>query len=371
MTGRATYVVSASPLADCYNDARPPSRQSFSGQQDQFKIFSSLSVRLPEGWQTGLMTVLLAGCGDLGTEAGLRFAATGHRVVGWRRSPAKLPAAIEGVAADLSSGELPPIPVDTTAVVVAIAADSPTEDAYRTAYVNGLSNVLEAVLASGAGVRRILFVSSTAVYGDADGGWIDERTMPEPGGFSGRVIRDAEELLYGRLRGTGITPIVLRLGGIYGPGRTRLIDQVRGGTAVIPAASRFTNRIHRDDAAAAIVHLCTMEAVPAPVYLGVDNEPAELGDVLGFLAAELGLPRPASESAGATGGGSASGGASAAARTAGGEPSRTAGGEPARGGNKRASNRLLRSTGFEFQYPSFREGYRAVLGGVGVRHPKV
>jgi nucleoside-diphosphate-sugar epimerase len=342
------------------------------------------------------MTVLLAGCGDLGTEAGLRFAAAGHRVVGWRRSPEKLPAAIEGVAADLSSHELPPIPADTTAVVVAIAADSPTEDAYRTAYVDGLSNVLDAVLASGAGVRRILFVSSTAIYGDADGGWIDERTTPEPGGFSGRIIHDAEELLYGRLHGTGITPIVLRLGGIYGPGRTRLIDQVRGGTAVIPAASRFTNRIHRDDAAAAIVHLCTMEAVPAPVYLGVDNEPAELGDVLGFLAAELGLPRPASESAGATGGGSASesagasvgsasGGGSgsaptagsepartaggASARTAGGEPARTAGGASARGGNKRASNGLLRSTGFEFQYPSFREGYRAVLGGVGVRHP--
>jgi nucleoside-diphosphate-sugar epimerase len=301
------------------------------------------------------MTVLLAGCGDLGTEAGLRFAVAGHRVVGWRRSPEKLPAAIEGVAADLSSDELPPIPADTTAVVVAIAADSPTEDAYRTAYVDGLSNVLDAVLASGAGVRRILFVSSTAVYGDAGGGWIDERTTPEPGGFSGRVIREAEELLYSRLRGTGITPVALRLGGIYGPGRTRLIDQVRGGSAVIPAASRFTNRIHRDDAAAAIVHLCTMDAVPAPVYLGVDNEPAELGDVLGFLAAELGLPRPASESDGVAGGGSAS--------------ERTAGGEPSRGGNKRASNGLLRSTGFEFQYPSFREGYRAVLAGVGVRHP--
>ena len=353
MTGRATYVVS-SPLADCYNDARPPSRQCFSGRQDQFKIYSSLSVGLPEGWQTGIMTVLLAGCGDLGTEAGLRFAVAGHRVVGWRRSPEKLPAAIEGVAADLSSDELPPIPVDTTAVVVAIAADSPTEDAYRTAYVDGLSNVLDAVLASGASVRRILFVSSTAVYGDAGGGWIDERTTPEPGGFSGRIIREAEELLFSRLRGTGITPIVLRLGGIYGPGRTRLIDQVRGGSAVIPAASRFTNRIHRDDAAAAIVHLCTMDAVPAPVYLGVDNEPAELGDVLGFLAAELGLPRPASESAGATG-------ALASERTA--------GGEPPRGGNKRASNGLLRSTGFEFQYPSFREGYVAVLAGVGGRHP--
>ncbi|WP_344364435.1 SDR family oxidoreductase [Arthrobacter humicola] len=303
------------------------------------------------------MTVLLAGCGDLGTEAGLRFAAAGHRVVGWRRSPGKLPAAIEGVAADLSSSELPAVPTDTTAVVVAIAADSPTEDAYRSAYVDGLAHVLDAVLASGATVRRVLFVSSTAVYGDAGGGWIDERTTPEPGGFSGRIIREAEELLYRRLSGTGITPVVLRLGGIYGPGRTRLIDQVRGGTAVFPATSRFTNRIHRDDAAAAIVHLCTMDAVPGPVYIGVDNEPAELGDVLGFLAAELGLPQPASESADASGAASPSGGTS---------PS---GGEPSRGGNKRASNALLRSTGFEFQYPSFREGYRAILAGVGVRHP--
>ncbi|SFT95242.1 SDR family oxidoreductase [Arthrobacter sp. ov118] len=306
------------------------------------------------------MTVLLAGCGDLGTEAGLRFAAAGHRVVGWRRSPEKLPAAIEGAAADLSANKLPPIPPDTTAVVVAIAADAPTESAYRAAYVDGLAHVLDAVTASGAAVRRILFVSSTAVYGDAGGGWMDERTTPEPGGFSGRIIREAEELLFSRLNGTGITPTVLRLGGIYGPGRTRLIDQVRGGTAVIPAASRFTNRIHRDDAAAAIVHLCTMDAVPGPVYAGVDNEPAELGDVLSFLAAELGLPQPAPESARVStpgGDGGTTGGTS------------TSGGEPARGGNKRVSNALLRGTGFEFEYPSFREGYRAILAGIGVRHP--
>ena len=315
------------------------------------------------------MTVLLAGCGDLGTEAGLRFAAAGHRVVGWRRSPGKLPAAIEGVAADLSSNELPPIPPDTSAVVVAIAADSATENAYRTAYVDGLAHVLDAVTASGAAVRRVLFVSSTAVYGDAGGGWIDERTTPEPGGFSGRIIREAEELLFSRLNSTGITPVVLRLGGIYGPGRTRLIDQVRGGTAVIPAVPRFTNRIHRDDAAAAIAHLCTMDAVPGPVYAGVDNEPAELGDVLGFLAAELGLPQPASESLIGSEGASdgADSGTQGGVSTSGGRS--TSGGEPARGGNKRVSNALLRGTGFEFEYPSFREGYRAILAGVGVRHP--
>ena len=304
------------------------------------------------------MTVLLAGCGDLGTEAGLRFAAAGHRVVGWRRSPEKLPATIEGAAADLSRGELPPVPADTTAVVVAIAADSPTEEAYRAAYVDGLAHVLDAVAASGAPVRRVLFVSSTAVYGDAEGGWVDETTTPNPGGFSGRIIREAEELLHTRLQGTGISPVVLRLGGIYGPDRTRLIDQVRGGNARIPAEPRFTNRIHRDDAAAAIVHLCSMDPEPAPVYLGVDNEPAELGEVLRFLAAELGLPEPASESVAGVGGGSGGG-------TLGG----SGGGEPSRGGNKRISNALLRGTGFEFRYPSFREGYRAVLAGVGERHP--
>jgi nucleoside-diphosphate-sugar epimerase len=296
------------------------------------------------------MTVLLAGCGDLGTEAGLRFAAAGHRVVGWRRSPGKLPTAIEGAAVDLTSGELPPVPADTTAVVVAIAADSPTEEAYRAAYVDGLARVLDAVATSGEPVRRVLFVSSTAVYGDADGGWVDETTTPTPGGFSGRIIREAEDLLYTRLRGTGVTPVVLRLGGIYGPGRTRLIDQVRSGNATAPAESRFTNRIHRDDAAAAIVHLCTMVAEPAPVYLGVDNEPAELGEVLRFLARELGLPEPGptEPASGAAGAG---------------------GGEPSRGGNKRVSNALLRGTGFEFEYPSFREGYRAILAGVGERHP--
>lgn len=302
----------------------------------------------------------MAGCGDLGTETGLRFAASGHKVVGWRRSPDKIPSGIEGVGVDLSSGELPPLPPGTSAVVVALSADSPTEDAYRAAYVDGLGHVLDAVdaaRAAGTSPDRVVFVSSTAVYGDADGGWVDETTTAVPGSFSGRIMREAEDLLTSRLRGTGITPVVLRLGGIYGPGRTRLIDQVRNGKAVIPAESHFTNRIHRDDAAAAIVHLCTMEARPETLYVGVDNDPAELGDVLGFLAAELGLPQPASEEP--------RGGTS-------GEPARSgerSQGEPSRGGNKRCSNARLLGTGFEFQYPSFREGYRAILAGVGVRHP--
>ena len=286
------------------------------------------------------MTILLAGCGDLGTEAGLRFAAQGHRVVGWRRSPQKLPAAIEGVAADLSAPDLPPVPADTTAVVIAVAADSPTEEAYRSAYVQGLANVLDALERDGVKPERVLFVSSTAVYGDAGGGWVDEGTTAVPGGFSGRVLLEAEELLHARFDGRGTEAVSLRLGGIYGPGRTRLIDQVRSGSAIIPEDIRYTNRIHRDDAAAAIVHLATLPSEPAPVYIGVDDDAADLGAVLRFLAAEMSLVEPPIGDAG-----------------------------PARGGSKRCRNALLHSTGFDFIFPSFREGYRDILAGNGVRHP--
>ncbi|NUS36013.1 MAG: NAD-dependent epimerase/dehydratase family protein [Pseudarthrobacter sp.] len=286
------------------------------------------------------MTVLLAGCGDLGTEAGLRFAALGHKVVGWRRSRAKLPAAIEGAAADLGSPDLPPVPADTAAVVIAVAADAPSEEAYRAAYLRGVGNVIDALERDGVVPRRVLFVSSTAVYGDAAGGWVDEATPAEPGGFSGRILLEAEELLQGRLAGTDSTAVSLRLGGIYGPGRTRLIDQVRAGSAVVPRDVRYTNRIHRDDAAAAIIHLATMAAEPAPTYLGVDDDPADLGTVLRFLAREMGLGEPPVGDAG-----------------------------PARGGNKRCRNELLRGTGFGFAFPSFREGYRDILAGHGVRHP--
>ncbi|MET1035575.1 MAG: SDR family oxidoreductase [Arthrobacter sp.] len=281
------------------------------------------------------MSVLIAGCGDLGTEAGLRFAAAGHAVTGWRRRPGLLPAFIRGVAADLT-GELPAVPADTETVLFTPAASGRGEEAYRSTYLHGLARLLDALERDGVEPRRILFVSSTAVYGDADGALVDELTPAAPASATGAVIREAEELLHAR-RPDGI---VLRLAGIYGPGRTRLVDSVLGGTAVVPPGPHPTNRIHRDDAAAAIVHLATVVPDPEPLYVGVDDEPAELGDVLRFLAAELGRGEPPTGEAPA-----------------------------ARGGNRRLSNARLRATGFEFAFPTFREGYRSVLAGEGIRHP--
>jgi nucleoside-diphosphate-sugar epimerase len=278
------------------------------------------------------MTVLIAGCGDLGTEAGLRFASAGYRVVGWRRHPQHLPAEIEGKAVDLAA-ELPVIPTDTSIVVIATAASERTEAGYRSGYLEVVRNILDALDRDGIRPDRVLYVSSTAVYGD-EGGLVDETTPASPTTATARVLLDTEELLHVRRPDA----IVLRLSGIYGPGRTRLIDQVMDGTARVPASPKYTNRIHRDDAAAAIVYLTTGVTDPKPLYLGTDDEPVELGEVLKFLAAELGKPEPAvddTERASAT---------------------------------KRCGNTLLRSTGFEFSYPSYRDGYRAILAGYGTRH---
>ncbi len=281
------------------------------------------------------MTVLIAGCGDLGTEVGLRLAARGERVLGWRRSADRLPPGIEGVSADLTR-QLPPIPRDTNVVVIATAAGDRSEAAYRSAYVDATLNVLDALERDGVQPRRILFVSSTAVYGDVDGGWVTEDSPAASTAPTAMLVRDAEQVLLGRSdRGT-----VLRLSGIYGPGRTRLVDQVRGGTAVLPAQTQWTNRIHRDDAAAAVVHLTMDLEDPAPIYLGSDELPVDLSEVLRFLAAELGVPEP--------------------------PPGDTS---SSRGGARRVDSSLLRSTGFSFTYPTYREGYLAVLEGKSVRHP--
>jgi len=283
------------------------------------------------------MTVLIAGCGDLGTEVGLRFAALGQTVMGLRRNASLLPAPLVGQSVDLSV-EKPVIPPDTDTVVVAIAAGRPTVEAYRAAYVDGLRNLLDALDQAGITPRRALLVSSTAVYDVNDGGWVTEQTpaTPQPGTDS--ILLEAEQMFHDR----NPDATVFRLSGIYGPGRERLITQVREGKARLSPTSRHTNRIHRDDAAAAIVHLLTREPQPAPLYLGVDHAPVPLNEVVTFLAAELGLPTPPAGDAAAPG---------------------------MRGGDKRLSNSLLLETGFTFDYPSYSEGYRALLAGRGIRHP--
>ncbi|WP_144759113.1 NAD(P)H-binding protein [Curtobacterium sp. 9128] len=278
------------------------------------------------------MHVVIAGCGDLGIAAGLRFHAAGHSVVGLRRTPDRIPAPLAGGAVDLRH-EQPVIDGDTGVVVVALAAGSRDTETYRATYVDGLRNVLDGVDSSGA-TPRIVVVSSTAVYGGA--GVVDESTPATGGTPTADVLLEAESLL--RDRAPAAT--LVRLSGIYGPGRTRLVDQVRSGRATVAPpgeSSPMTNRIHRDDAAALLVHLATTASAP-PLVIGTDDEPVRRDDVLRFLADELGAgPLPAAPVEGPV-------------------------------TDKRLSNALLRSTGFAFAYPTYREGYRAVLAGEGIRY---
>lgn len=278
------------------------------------------------------MTVVIAGCGDVGTEAGLRFVEAGHSILGLRRSADVLPDSFQKLSIDLSQ-DSPPLPADTEVVVLITSADRRSVADYETAYLRTTDNMIRAIERDCASPPRVLLVSSTAVWDVNDGSLVDEDVPAAPATPTATVLLQAEQLLTAALPNV----VILRLGGIYGPGRGRLIEQARVGAAPATAGPHFTNRIHRDDAAAAIVHLTTSPESIGPVYLGVDDDPAERTDVVRFIAAELGVePPPAPIGDLATG--------------------------------KRCSNARLRSSGFAFAYPSYREGYRAILTGHGVRH---
>jgi nucleoside-diphosphate-sugar epimerase len=122
----------------------------------------------------------------------------------------------------------------------------------------------------GQSPSHFFLVSSTSVYGQQKGEWVDETSPTEPTGFAGKRLLESEQVLRdGPFRGT-----VVRFGGIYGPRRIGLIERVRSGGAVVSRATRYTNRIHRDDCAGALRHLAKL-ATPDDLYLGVDSEPTE------------------------------------------------------------------------------------------------
>jgi nucleoside-diphosphate-sugar epimerase len=269
--------------------------------------------------------VLIAGCGYVGTALGQRLVELGHEGWGLRRDPSALPSSFNKLSADLSrSADLTVIPPHLDFVVYAASAGESSDAAYERAYVNGVDNLLTVI--DGRGIRRVFFTSSTAVYAQTGGERVDESSETRPTHFSGQRTLEAEQrLAVAKTPGT-----VLRCAGIYGPGRTRLIESVRQGKASM--SERFTNRIHRDDIAGTIIHLMDAPDPPSTLLLS-DDEPASQRDVTTFLAGLLGVPVPLAEAA---------------------EPS-------GRGGDKRCNNSKLRATGYNLLFPSYREGYAAML----------
>ena len=264
---------------------------------------------------------LLVGCGDLGAAVGLRLASLGHGVLALRRKAALVPAPLVGRSVDLTSESPDLSGVRPRFVVVALTARPRTEEAYRATYVDGMVRALDALEVP---PERAVLVSSTAVMPSGEQPPLDDETTPAaPSDGPGRMLVAAEEAFRQQIpHGT-----VLRLSGLYGGSSTRLLDQVREGRIDDP--HRWTNRIHREDAAAAVVHLLTMDPTPDGLYLGTDDEPAQLGDVAAYLAERLDAPAPP--------------------RT-----------DPDQGHGKRLSNARLRATGWAPAYSSYREGYADV-----------
>jgi len=261
-----------------------------------------------------------------------RLVAAKHDVWGLRRRPAHLPEGVNRIEADLAVGaSLRDLPGALDKVVYCAGPGGPDDAHYRTAYVEGLSRLVEALEQQAQRPQRIIFVSSTSVFAQTNGAWVDESSATEPRAHGGLRLLEAEDVL----RHAPFPGTVVRFAGIYGPRRTRLLERVRASQAVYQAGPpRYTNRIHRDDCAGVLHHLLDLEA-PEDLYLGVDSEPAEELEVMKWLAGSLGAhpPRPAH----------------------GDERKR------GRGSNKRCRNQRLLDSGYAFQYPSFREGYMGLI----------
>lgn len=276
-------------------------------------------------------SLLVVGCGDLGGACASHCAAQGWNVAGVRRGAFALPG-VAAVAADITAPETLTALRDLAPelVLFALTPGGFSDERYRAVYVDGLKNVLAALDTSR--LRRVIWVSSTSVF-DQDGGErLDETAPATPAGFSGRRLLEAERVL----AQSGLPHTIVRLGGIYGPGRDRLVKQLRAGRRTPAAPVRISNRIHRDDAAGILQFLLAAVAGGVPLdelYLGVDTEPTPIADVERWFARYLGLDYDALADADTE----------------------------LRGGNKRCSSARLQALGYRFLYPSYREGLPTLL----------
>ena len=277
-------------------------------------------------------TLMIAGCGDVGGRLGQQLNAAGWTVYGLRRSVALLPQGILPVAGDLHADACPAAwpsePLDY--LVYCAAATDHDEAGYRAAYVDGLHRVLTWLAQYSQRPKRLLFVSSSGVYGQQLGEWVDEQSPAEADSYSGRIMREAEQLALN----SGLPASLVRLTGLYGPGREWLLKQVRQGYRVVSEPPLYGNRIHVDDAAGLLAYLLQADARGVALddcYIGVDDQPAPLHDVVAWLREQLEVSHWSDDS---TGRGS---------------------------GSKRCSNARARALGWTPQYPSYREGYGAIL----------
>ena len=287
--------------------------------------------------------IAILGCGYVGLELG-RQLAPDHDIVGVRRSEAGVErikhAGFDAIKADVTDpDDLARVP-DIDCVVFAASSGGRGADAAREVYVDGLRTAIESFGAREQSPDRLIYSSSTGVYGDHDGKWVDEDTPIEPTTEKTEVLAEAERITREEAVDHGMDGTVARFAGLYGPDRYRLDRYLDG-----PVTAGDLNMVHRDDAAGAIRYFLDVDIARDEVVLVVDDEPVSKHAFAAWLADECDAPRPEKRTK--------------AERLADGDLS-----EAARRRietSKRCANDKLHDLGYEFTYPTYREGYRAAI----------
>ena len=271
--------------------------------------------------------ILIAGCGDIGTALGNALAGDGHYVAGLKRRPPANGGAIHYIQADLTrAAELSEINTDFDQVIVIVTPDRSDEESYRRVFVNGTENLLE-LFSRNNTVAAFTFVSSTSVYGQTRGEWVDETSPTESHGFRGQVLLAAESAVLSQSDNNTI----VRFSGIYGPGRERLLTMARQGGDIQYDPPYFTNRIHRDDCIGVLKFIVDKKIAGqqlSSIYLASDDDPAPLWEIIAWLATRLDIPPPGKKYL-----------------------------APDVDQNKRCRNTRLKELGYHFLYPSYTDGY--------------
>lgn len=285
-----------------------------------------------------MATRLIFGCGYLGLRVARRWRDAGDRVVAVTRSAENAERfadeGLQPLMADVTRPEsLRDLPTADT-LLFAVGYDRTAVPTIQQVYAEGFKNVLNA-LPSETG--RVIYISTTGVYGNAGGDWVDEQTPPAPARDGGKASLSAEQAL--TASPWADHGVALRLAGIYGPDRLPYLAKLRAGEAIAAPREGWLNLIHVDDAASAVLAAASVES-PPPVVCVSDGSPPQRGDYYAEVARLLRSPEPNFVEPEAD--------SPRAARAA---------------ADKRVANRLLRERlRVSLRYPTYRVGLAAILG---------
>ncbi|OAI28592.1 NAD-dependent epimerase/dehydratase family protein [Methylomonas koyamae] len=274
-----------------------------------------------------MANILVIGCGNIGFRLASALTGDGHCVTALKRTPLAVPAPFALVLGDIAQpSTFSSLAANYDLAVLVLSASGRNAEQYRALYQVGLNNVLNHFAAAGV-APPCLMVSSTSVYGQNGGEWVDEDSPTQPASATAEWLVKAEQ----RLWQAGPHNCVVRFSGIYGPGRDWLLRRAAAGEAIQRDPPNYTNRIHQDDCLAVLLFLIGKMLGGTELdkcYLASDNDPAPLWDVMVWIAAQFGYPPPKAL-------------------------------PPAIGvaQNKRCSNARLNALGYRWRYPSYRDGY--------------